>query len=118
MTDIAVLIIRIAVSITMIAFGLHQIVNPKSWSDYLPGRIKQSMTLSHDLFMRLHGVGNAGLGILFIIGFWPFVLTWVVLAWWVFILPFAFYSDWAVGLRDLTIIGSLIAALCLLWPVR
>lgn len=114
----AIIVIRTAVGLTMVVFGIHQMVNPKSWSGYLPESLRKRLSLPTDHFLRLHGFGNAVLGAIFALGLWPFILTWVVLAWWLSILPFAFYAAWDVGMRDLSIIGALAALLCLLWPVR
>jgi cytochrome c biogenesis protein CcdA len=111
--DWARLIIRVVVGIVMIIFGLHQLARPQSWSEYLPPSFARVLPVPVNRFMRTHGLGNFVLGILFTFGiFQPWIL-WLVLLWWVSILPFAYYSDWGVGLRDTAIIAAIIAVVIL-----
>lgn len=107
--EVAAQLIRVVVGVTMVSFGVHQLINPQSWSDYLPEWFCKLLPESPNTFMRTHGVGNLSLGLIFAIGLWPAILDWVVLLWWLSILPFAFYSDWAVGMRDLSIIAGIAA---------
>jgi hypothetical protein len=64
-------------------------------------------------FMRSHGLINLLLGVLLMVGVWQPVITWIVIFWWASITPFAFYYEFAVGIRDISIIMSLIALLIL-----
>jgi uncharacterized protein YjeT (DUF2065 family) len=107
MSDITIAewLIRLTTAITMMAFGLHQIMYPKKWKEYIPAWFP----LPASPFLQTHGVGNVLLGLLFAIGFWPVVFDWVVLAWWVSILAFAFRVQWSIGLRDLIIIAGIMA---------
>jgi uncharacterized membrane protein YphA (DoxX/SURF4 family) len=115
MTEIewASLTIRLAVSVVMVAFGLHQILNPTEWKQYIPPWLKKLIVVPDTTFLQIHGVGNLSLGFCFMIGFLPDVFDWVVLAWWLSILPFAFMVQWSIALRDMAIIASLIALILL-----
>lgn len=114
MTDLewADFIIRSAVSLVMIVFGLHQIINPRQWQEYLPPWLHK-IILAPVTFMQLHGLINLSLGLAFGLFMWPDAMTWVVLAWWLSILPFAFYVKWSIGMRDMVIICSLGALIVL-----
>lgn len=111
--ETAALLIRIGVGTVMIAFGLSQQFSPHKWLDYMPWLIRFIMPISPVHFMRLHSLGNLGLGILLLGGVWLPAALWLVLVWWIAILPFAFYKDFTIGLRDFAIIMSLIALLVL-----
>ena len=114
MTDIewADLVIRITIGAVMVSFGLHQITNPKLWQEYLPPWLHK-IIMAPVTFMQMHGLLNLSLGLAFGLSLWPDVMTWVVLAWWVSILPFAFYVKWTIGMRDAAIIASLVALIIL-----
>lgn len=115
MTDVewASLIIRVGVGVTMVGFGLHQIVKPMDWSMYIPAWLSKIDPIPKGLTLQMHGVGNFLLGLLFMAGFWPQVFDWLALAWWLTILPLALYVKWSIGLRDLTIIAALAALIIL-----
>lgn len=107
--DWAALLIRLSTAATMIAFGLHQIVTPLAWREYIPEWLHKLDPLPPSLTLQLHGVGNLLLGFLFAIGFWPEVFDWVVVAWWASISPLAYYVKWSIGMRDTIILAGLIA---------
>jgi hypothetical protein len=114
MTDIewADLLIRTSVSLTMVSFGLYQITNPKQWQEYLPPWLHK-IILAPVTFMQVHGLINLSLGLTFGLNSWPDAMTWIVLGWWLSILPFAFYVKWTIGMRDLAIIAALAALIVL-----
>lgn len=109
----AALTIRLAVGFVMVAFGLHQILNPGEWKEYIPQWLSKLIKIPDTSFLQSHGVGNLSLGFCFMIGFLPGVFDWVVLAWWLSILPFAFMVKWSIALRDVAIIASLVALILL-----
>ncbi|HYH74671.1 MAG TPA: hypothetical protein VD735_01795 [Candidatus Saccharimonadales bacterium] len=115
MTEIewAQLVIRTAVGFVMVAFGLHQIINPGEWKEYIPKWLSKLSPLPDTSFLQSHGVGNLSLGFCFMIGFLPGVFDWIVLIWWASILPFAFMVKWSIALRDVAIIASLVAVILL-----
>lgn len=106
---IAELLIRFGVGIVMVVFGLHQIKSPASWQHYIPGLVRFMMPISSSTFMRLHGSGNVSLGLLLMSGLIQPVSACLALAWWLWVLPFAAYYDWTVGLRDFAIAMALLA---------
>jgi len=110
---VAILLIRLGVGLTMIAFGVSQFVNPKGWIGYLPGWMQKLMPMKPTSFMREHAVGNFILGLLFVIGIWPVVIAWCVALWWLSILPFALRYDRYIGLRDGAIILAVVAVILL-----
>lgn len=111
----AIWIIRIFTAFIMVVFGLHQMFKPQAWQIYVPEWMHKLSPMSPDLQMRMHALGNLAFGVFLVAGnFHPLVAAWVALLWWFSILPFAFRVKWDIGLRDLTIIGSLIALIVLL----
>lgn len=115
MTDVevAALVVRVAIGAIMVSFGIHQIVNPSFWFGYVPPRLAKLLPTSSTSFMRTHGVGNLTLGFIYLIGLLPNIFDWVVLAWWLSILPFAFYYEWAAGMRDVGIMAGITALIIL-----
>lgn len=107
------LLIQIGVGIVMILFGLSQITSPDKWLKYLPRFVRFIMPVKPTNFMRAHSLGNLGLGILLAIGVWQPAVIWITIFWWISILPFAFYAEYSIGLRDVAIILSLIGLLLL-----
>lgn len=112
----AALLIRVIVGATMMSFGVHQIVRPGAWSGYLPPQLIRLLPAPKNSFMRTHGLGNLALGLGLFIQLLPFVVDWIVLVWWLSILPFAFYADWAVGMRDASVIAALAALIIMGHP--
>jgi hypothetical protein len=106
--DLARLLLRLGPSVVMMAFGSHQMYSPQPWiKEYMPKWIKN--LYDPDITMRIHGTGNAILGLLLLFG----IGEWWSLIWWLSILPFAFYGSWKAGLRDLAIVLSLVALILL-----
>lgn len=112
-SETAALLIRIGVGTVMVAYGVSQQLSPHKWLDYMPGLVSFIMPIRPASYIRIHSLGNLGLGILLLGGLWMPAALWLVLAWWIWILPFAFYKDFTIGLRDSAIIMSLIALLVL-----
>jgi hypothetical protein len=112
--ETAIWTIRTGVSVTMLVFGLHQLVRPSAWLAYEPEIIKKYSPISPESLMRFHALGNILIGIFLVAGnFYPLTAAWVALLWWISILPFAFKVKWDIGLRDLAIAASLFALICL-----
>ncbi len=111
----AIWVLRISVALTMVIFGIHQFLNPREWIHYIPKFLQNLSPVSLETDMRAHSLGNMAFGLFLIAGnFHPLLAAWVALIWWITILPFAFQVKWDIGLRDLTIIGALIALVILL----
>ncbi len=113
-TELAALQIRIGVGSVMLLFGLSQISSPGRWREYIPPVVRFIMPMQPETFMRIHALGNLGLGLILLLGLWLPVTVWLVLAWWLWVLPFAFYADISKGLRDVAIIMSLLALIVLI----
>lgn len=109
----AILLIRLSVALTMVLFGIHQFMNPGQWIDYIPGGLRKFLITTPENTMRMHAIINILLGVWFAVGIYPLVGSWATLLWWVSILPFAFYKDWRIGLRDLSITASVLAVILL-----
>lgn len=109
----ASLLIRLGVGVVMVLFGLSQLRSPELWLTYIPRIIRFFMPMEPKIFMRIHSLGNLGLGLLLCLGIWFPVILWITIFWWISILPFAFYYEYTVGLRDVSIILALIALLML-----
>ena len=108
-------LLRFGISLVMIVFGIHQLMQPRDWLEYLPAWLKKFDPLSPITTMRLHGVGNVVLGFWFFTNILPIIAGWVVFGWWLSILPFAFRKNWAIGMRDLTIIFAIAAYLSFIY---
>ncbi len=108
-------VIRFGVSLIMVAFGLHQMVKPEKWFDYIPEFVHKLSPLKPATEMRLHALGNIVFGIFFFIHVMPKTGGWITLIWWLTILPFAFRKNWAIGMRDLTIILSVVSYLMMVY---
>jgi hypothetical protein len=105
---------RLAIGATMMSFGLHQIISPEAWRRYIPEPVIRLMPISYKKFFVLHGTVNLILGFTFLLGLALNVVIWLVLAWWAFVMPFAFHGKWQEGVRDLCIIAALISMVILL----
>jgi uncharacterized membrane protein YphA (DoxX/SURF4 family) len=108
----ALYVLRITIGSVMVVYGISQIVRPDGWYKYVPGTIDKFLPEPH--FMRAHGIVNMKLGILFMSGVKPVYVSYATLAWWLSILPFAFYEDWHSGMRDIAIISGVAAVIFLL----
>lgn len=104
------LTVQFTTGLTMISFGFSQIKNPEPWLAYIPPSIEKRIpTAISQHFMKSHGLINIVLGLLFLFRIGKSVIDWLVFAWWLSILPFAFVHNWKIGMRDLTILGGLFA---------
>lgn len=111
--DTASLLLRLGVGVVMLLFGISQVKSPEKWLKYIPGLIRFLMPVKPESFMRIHSFGNLGLGFLLVSGLFQPVSIWLALVWWLWVLPFAFFYEYTVGLRDLAIIMALLALLAL-----
>lgn len=103
-------LIRIAIGINMLAFGLSQLKDPRQWLGYIPKFVEKRVAYSvRTGFMRAHASCNVVLGILYGSGAWPAALAWLTFLWWLSILPFALRYDWKIGLRDFSIVATTLA---------
>ncbi|MDN5275421.1 MAG: hypothetical protein JWN33_70 [Candidatus Saccharibacteria bacterium] len=108
MTDIAVIIIHAAVGLTMVLFGVNQLIWPQHWFSYVPQFVTKRLPGIVEAWgMRFHGLINITLGALFALSLLTPALTWVTFAWWISVVPFAFLHDWRDGLRDICIVTGL-----------
>jgi hypothetical protein len=106
----AIWLIRIGTGATMLTFGVNQILKPLPWIDeYAPEFIKMGKIVDSKLFMRTHGFINILLGLFLMTRILPDINAFLVLLWWLSILPFAFMGSWKAGMRDLAIVTGLIA---------
>jgi uncharacterized membrane protein len=105
--------IRAFVSLIMIVFGIHQVMKPQNWFEYIPSWLEKVLPFSTKTGMTIHGLGNILFGLLFVSSIFPIASGWITLIWWLSILPFAFRRNWSMGMRDLTIIASIVAYLLL-----
>jgi hypothetical protein len=110
-------IIRFGVSLIMVVFGIHQMIKPQDWFEYIPSWIEKISPVSMTADMRLHALGNIVLGLFYLSDLAPKTGNWLVLIWWLTILPFAFRKNWAIGMRDLTIVLAILAHLRMLYPI-
>ena len=110
MDDNLVVIIRISIGLTMFAFGLSQLKDPKEWLVYIPKFIEKRINeIISVTFMRTHAMVNVVLGVLYAIGIWEVAVAWLTFAWWSFILPFVLLHNWKIGMRDLAIVTTTLA---------
>lgn len=109
MRELESFLIRATVGSVMVAYGISQLHNPKSWLHYEPEWLKSLLQVKPELFMQVHGAQNIGLGLLFISGWRIIFISWATYAWWLSILPFATKVDWRTGARDLAIISAILA---------
>lgn len=93
----------------MVDFGIHQIVRPQAWTDYVPDPIDEALPLSTEAKMRLHGLGNISLGSLFLLMNGAPAIRWAVTGWWMVVTPVCWWHGWKEGLRDLTILLGLVS---------
>lgn len=106
--------LRLGIGTVMVVYGVSQMVKPSGWYRYVPDWLDK--ILPEPLFMRAHGAVNLGLGLVFMSGWRPVFVSNATLAWWISILPFAFYEDWHSGMRDIAIISGITAVVLLLQP--
>src|SRR5579872_196056 len=115
MDTLAIWLLRSGIALIMLVFGLHQMSKPSQWSHYIPEFIRKMSPMSAEAQIRVHAFGNIVLAIFMVAGsFHPLIAAWLALIWWLSILPFAF-KKWDIGMRDLTIIISIIALIHLLY---
>jgi hypothetical protein len=111
--DTAELVIRLGIGLNMVAFGVHQIVKPSEWLEYVPRFLRWMLPIKPESFLRSHGILNYALGLWLMIGWAPIIATSAAIIWWVSILPFAFMVKWSIALRDVSIICALVGLLLL-----
>jgi len=110
----AIWLIRLGAALNMVPFGIHQMANPQAWETYLPEAVKKMSPLSPGTQMRVHALGNIVFGLFLLSGFHPLIGTWIAIIWYLTILPFAFWKDWTIGLRDSAITLALVGLVFLL----
>ena len=110
---VALFIIKLAASVNMIIFGIHQFLNPQHWNHYLPKGLIFDLK-NPDGIIKFHALGNISLAVLWLSGAFPTLFTWLVLTWWVALLPFSFMNDWRNGIRDLSVTMCILASVYLL----
>lgn len=110
----ALFLIKLAAALIMIIFGIDQIVNPKNWIHYLPTWFGERYPIKRENVMRIQGIGNLVLAVFLVSGIFPFVAAWLVFAWWIATLPFAFMHDWRLGMRDLVVTICILAMIYLI----
>ena len=107
--QIEIILIRISVALVMITFGISELKNPTLWiKEYMPGFIKENGLLPATSIMRSHAITNILLGIIFLLGIFGSIGNVITLIWCISILPFAFYNNWKIGVRDLAIVASIL----------
>lgn len=107
----AVRVITLMVGLNMVIFGAHQITQPRKWRHYMPAWLEELLPVEPDTAMRLHGTGNVLLGTLFMSQKYLRLSSYLVAAWWAFVLPFCGRVSWRAGVRDASILGSVIAVI-------
>lgn len=100
-------IIRIAVGLNMLIFGLDQITRPGYWTKYIPDWLDSMLPTSKETDIRIHSFGNLILGILLVLNVFEIYIVIASLIWWISIFPFALIENWRIALRDSVIITSL-----------
>ena len=114
----AIRLITTAIGINMILFGVSQVARPRGWSGYLPDKLDEALPLTREQKLRVHGLGNLSLGLLFVNQTRLKLTTPIVTAWWMFVAPLCGRKDWRAGARDISVIGALLALLTLLFAER
>jgi uncharacterized membrane protein YphA (DoxX/SURF4 family) len=109
--ETAIWILRFAPAITMFTFGIHQIMNPNPWFEYVPKWLQKIIPPAP--FMKVHGAGNILLALFLVSGLYPLVAAWVVFIWWLSIVPSAMMDSWRTGMRDLSVTLALLALIVL-----
>ncbi len=85
---LAIWLIRASVALTMVLFGVNQMINPKAWFHYVPEFLHRMSPVSPETQMRLHAVGNIAFGLFLVAGsFHPLLAAWVAFIWWITIYP-------------------------------
>ncbi len=111
----AISLIEWPIAITMIVFGLHQMMRPGEWLKFMPEWMKRTSPFKLETDMRLHAIGNIVFGLFLAFGFGHLlVAVWIAFVWWLSIVPFAWKVDWALGMRDLCISLALAALIFLM----
>jgi len=109
----AVWILRIALALVMIVFGISQLSTPLIWSHYVPGFLAERLGDSFSLMLRGHALVNIFLGLFLISGLFPRLAALLALLWLAGLTPFAF-KTWDIGIRDSALTLSALALLSLL----
>jgi hypothetical protein len=113
--DIAILLLKINAAMTMIVFGMSQLKSPTVWAaEYIPVWMGRISTITPGTMMRVQAVGNLMFGSLLVSGLIPIAAAWIAFAWWISMLPFAFTYNWKIGMRDVSLVISLLALIYLI----
>lgn len=107
-------IIRAAIGLNMLVFGVHQLLKPTEWTPYIPKWLSRIDPLSDNLTMRLHAAGNILLGPWLLSGILQSWSVWAAFLWMLSIVPFALWHKWDIGVRDAVIAASLFALIRML----
>ena len=85
----------------MIAYGIHQVLNPSKWKDYVPSTIERVSPLSNESLITIHGIMNIGLAILYV-GFHKYPLIRRLMAlWWGNVTALCGNHRVAEGIKDI-----------------
>ncbi len=122
--NVAIILLKAGSAIMMLVLGIHQFVRPADWFGYIPEPIKKAgspgpvsgedRALSCETIVRTHAAGNLFFGLFLVSGFIPLIAAWAAFVWWSSVLPLAFMHKWTEGMRDLSIVISLLALIFLL----
>ena len=108
------MVLRVSAALTMLLFGIHQLIRPQSWSLYVPAWVSELSHLSLSSIMRTHAIGNIIIALYLVSGVTALISAWAAFVWWLSVLPFAFLSDWKIAMRDVSVALSLLALIFLL----
>lgn len=99
---VSIFLLKLAASINMIIFGIHQFVHPERWFEYLPEWVKNDSGTPRKI-VRVNALGNLIIAVFLASGIFPIVAAWLAFIWYLALLPLAFMYDWRNGIRDFTV---------------
>ena len=104
-------IISTTIGITMIAFGVSQIVKPREWVKYIPTKLEDLLPLDNEATMKVHGSGNVLLGVALLSQLKPTLIRSSAGVWWLWVALFCGRYDCRIAARDIaigiTLLGSI-----------
>ena len=102
------LILRIGLGLVLLWFGVSEIVDPETWSSYVPMMVQSLLPISVNLFVTLHGIFEVLLAVLLLVGYAQRIVRVVAVLHLVSITIGVGYNE--IGVRDF---GLVMAALAL-----
>lgn len=107
----AVLLLRVGLGLTFIYAGLNILIDASAWLGFVPHWLKK--IINPETFLFWHGLGEVGLGVLILIGFFLPLVS--LIAFFDLTAILIFYGIDLISFRDFGLLTAALALAVLTW---